>query len=155
MAKVISGTLEGSDGIAPPYTKEYTTGYNDTGSAIAQGTVLMLDTTATGDDLGFHVAPSTVTNENLVVGVAEEAIAAGAWSDKIVVRGVVDALVSGGTTDVAAGDDLTLHGSNAGTIDNDGDGTFTACPETATVKFVALEASTGTSAVLTKVKVSV
>jgi len=80
---------------------EYTGGKNGESSALAIGTVVCLDLTA-ADGITFKL-PSA-TNAGMVLGVLAEAVAAGAYTSKIVKRGVTNVLVLGHADSLAGGE---------------------------------------------------
>ena len=89
--------------ITPLGDKVYTHGYNPTACTLAAGSVVCLDK----DDLdGVDLTLPTALEGQLLHGVLEEAVATLKSTPKIVRRGIVDALVDGGTIDVAVGDVL-------------------------------------------------
>lgn len=109
--------------------KIYTSGKNNSGAALSAGDVVCLDTTAAD---GISFTTPAAANVGSVLGVLEEDVAIGAYTNKIVRRGVVNALhlghantVVGSTLKLVAGQKyLTL--SNAAYTPGDSQPNFTS-----------------------------
>lgn len=83
--------------------KCYLSGFNANGDEIAQGTPVCWDE-VTGDGRSFKTGAAA--NQNLIAGIAEDAVATAGYTDRIVAYGAVEARVYGVATTLVPGANL-------------------------------------------------